>query len=60
LYFKELNESKRLKQFGICISSIEALGDNQVSKCLQLGINAVSLSEKDIKATWYFPRDIAR
>ena len=39
---------RKLKQFAICITPIEALGDDQVDKAKRWGINAVSLSEKEV------------
>ena len=47
-----LQEKKKLtsscKQFGICITPIEALGDDQVEKCGNIGIKAINLTKWEI------------
>ena len=52
--------SRRSKQFAICITPIEALGDDQVEKARRWGINAVSLSEKEVHQNAGILKAIAR
>lgn len=46
---QERNLTRKLKQFGVCITPIEALGEDQVTKCLRYGVNAVCLTDKAIQ-----------
>ncbi|KAF8418706.1 hypothetical protein EV426DRAFT_704508 [Tirmania nivea] len=43
-----LNLGRKLKRFDICVTPIEALGDDQVEKARAWGINATCLSETEI------------
>lgn len=50
ILMQERNECGRekLKQFGICIAAIEALGEDQVDKCAVIGLQAVNLTDRTI------------
>lgn len=49
----------RKKKLNICITPIEALGEDQVEKCTQLGINSVNLTDRWIQSNPQILRDIA-
>lgn len=42
------NLPKKIKQYGVFITPIDALGQDQVMKCQQYGINAVCLTDKAV------------
>lgn len=45
---KRNEKQPKHKRFGIVINPIEALVDDQVDECSRLGINAVSLTEREL------------
>ena len=49
----------RKKRVNICITPIEALGEDQVEKCMELGINSVNLTDREIQLNPRVLRGIA-
>ena len=47
------------KRVNICITPIEALGEDQVEKCTGLGINSVNLTDREIQSNPRILRGIA-
>jgi len=48
------------EEFSICVIPIEALGEEQVAKCMSYGINAVILSEYEIQTNLGFIKAISK